>query len=80
MESTFRSGWSGEAPFVRGVYLASGTQEGSPIDRVLGTLARSFNLERKVQPPTIGPGKSFFLRRLLREVIFGEGGLAERKD
>jgi len=75
MDSTFRSGWSGEAPFVRGVYFASGTQEGSPIDRVLGTLARSFNLERKVQPPHLGSGKSYFLRRLLHEVIFGEAGL-----
>ena len=75
MESTFRSGWPGEMPFVRGVYFASGTQEGSPIDRVLGTLARSFNLERKVQPPNLGSGKSFFLRRLLHEVIFGEAGL-----
>jgi len=43
---------------------------------VLGTLARSFNLERKVQPPTLGSGKSFFLRRLLKDVIFGESGLA----
>ena len=62
--------------FVRGVYFTSGTQEGSPIDRVLGTLARTFNLERKVQPPAPGTGKSFFLRRLLREVILGEAGLA----
>jgi type VI secretion system protein ImpL len=76
MESTFRSGWSGDMPLVRGVYFASGTQEGSPIDRVLGTLARSFNLERKVQPPHLGSGKSYFLRRLLHEVIFGEAGLA----
>ena len=76
LQSTFRSGWSGEAPFLRGVYFASGTQEGSPIDRVLGTLARSFNLERKVQPPNLGSGKSYFLRRLLHEVIFGEAGLA----
>ncbi|HEX9396141.1 MAG TPA: type VI secretion system membrane subunit TssM [Burkholderiales bacterium] len=76
LESAFGTGWSGEAPLLRGVYFASGTQEGSPIDRVLGTLARSFNLERKVQPPTLGSGKSFFLRRLLREVIFGESGLA----
>jgi type VI secretion system protein ImpL len=75
MESTFRNGWSGEAPFLRGLYFASGTQEGSPIDRVLGTLARSFNLERKTQPPNLGSGKSYFLRRLLHEVVFGEAGL-----
>ena len=61
---------------LRGVYFTSGTQEGSPIDRVLGTLARTFNLEHKVQPPVPGTGKSFFLRRLLREVILGEAGLA----
>ncbi len=75
MESTFRNGWPGEAPSLRGGYFASGTQEGSPIDRVLGTLARSFNLERKTQPPNIGSGKSYFLRRLLHEVVFGEAGL-----
>jgi type VI secretion system protein ImpL len=76
LDAAFGSGWASEPPLLRGVYFASGTQEGSPIDRVLGTLARSFNLERKVQPPNIGSGKSFFLRRLLREVIFGEAGLA----
>jgi type VI secretion system protein ImpL len=76
VEGAFGKGWRGEPPLLRGVYLASGTQEGSPIDRVLGTLARSFNLERKVQPPALGSGKSFFLRRLLHEVMFGEAGLA----
>jgi type VI secretion system protein ImpL len=76
LDGAFCTGWSGETPLLRGVYFASGTQEGSPIDRVLGTLARSFNLERKVQPPVLGSGKSFFLRRLLRDVIFGESGLA----
>jgi type VI secretion system protein ImpL len=76
LDGALGSGWTGETPLLRGVYLASGTQEGSPIDRVLGTLARSFNLERKVQPPNVGSGKSYFLRRLLREVIFGESGLA----
>jgi type VI secretion system protein ImpL len=76
LEGAFGGAWVGEAPFVRGVYFTSGTQEGSPIDRVLGTLARSFNLERKVQPPAAGAGKSYFLKRLLHEVIFGESGLA----
>jgi type VI secretion system protein ImpL len=42
----------------------------------MSTLARSFNLERKTQPPNLGSGKSYFLRRLLHEVIFGEAGLA----
>ena len=76
IDAAFGSGWNGERPLFRGVYLASGSQQGSAIDRVLATLSRSFNLERKVQPPTIGSGKSFFLRRLLREVIFAEAGLA----
>jgi type VI secretion system protein ImpL len=76
LDAAFCGAWSGEPPLVRGVYFASGTQEGSPIDRVLGTLARSFNLERKVQPPSLGSGKSFFLKRLLREVIFAEAGVA----
>jgi type VI secretion system protein ImpL len=76
IERAFGAGWEGEAPCVRGVYFTSGTQEGSPIDRVLATLARSFNLERKVQPPNVGSGKSFFLRRPLHEVVFAEAGLA----
>ncbi len=76
LDVAFGGAWVGEAPFVRGVYFTSGTQEGSPIDRVLGTLARSFNLERKVAPPPAGAGKSYFLKRLLHEVIFGESGLA----
>jgi type IV/VI secretion system ImpK/VasF family protein len=80
LDVAFGSAWTGERPLLRGIYLTSGTQEGSPIDRVVATLSRSFNLERKVQPPTVGTGKSFFLRRLLRDVIFAEAGLAERRD
>jgi type VI secretion system protein ImpL len=76
IEAAFAGTPPGAPPFLRGVYFTSGTQEGSPIDRVLGTLARSFNLERKVQAPAAGAGKSYFLKRLLHEVIFGESGLA----
>jgi len=65
-----------EAPMLRGIYFTSGTQDGSPIDRVLGTLARSFSLERKVQPAAATAGRSYFLKRLLHEVMFGESGLA----
>jgi len=64
-------------PMLRGVYLTSGTQEGSPIDRVLGALARAFSLERQAAGVLqAGAGRSYFLTRLLREVVFAEAGLA----
>src|SRR6185436_9573054 len=61
---------------LRGVYYTSGTQEGNPIDRVLVALARSFRLERNASAVAHGTGKSFFLTRLLREVVFSEAELA----
>ncbi len=66
-----------ERSLLRGVYFTSGTQEGTPIDRVLGTLARTFGVEGKGPATTAAGrgGKSFFLARLLREVIFAEQGL-----
>ncbi|WP_426045996.1 type VI secretion protein IcmF/TssM N-terminal domain-containing protein, partial [Brevundimonas sp. DWP1b2] len=56
--------------------FTSGTQEGSPIDRVLTSLAASFGLGRKVLAPNVASGRSYFITRLLREVIFKEAGLA----
>jgi type VI secretion system protein ImpL len=76
LDSAFIGVQGAPEPLLRGVYFTSGTQEGSPIDRVLGTLARSFKLERAAGPALAGSGKSFFLKRLLREVIFPESGLA----
>ncbi|MEF7614125.1 type VI secretion system membrane subunit TssM [Aquincola sp. MAHUQ-54] len=61
---------------LRGVYFTSGTQEGTPIDRVMGTLSRSFGLDRRAAAATAGGrGKSFFLRRLLQDVVFAEAHL-----
>ncbi|MDB5815051.1 MAG: type secretion protein [Rhodocyclales bacterium] len=57
---------------VRGAYFTSGTQEGNPIDRVMSSLGGAFGLERRVLPPQTGSGKSFFITRLLREVVFAE--------
>jgi len=61
---------------VRGVYFASGTQEGNPIDRVMGALARNLRLERLLLPAQHPSGRSYFLTRLLRDVVFPEAGLA----
>ena len=57
---------------LRGVYFTSGTQEGTPIDRVMGALSRSFGLQARVAAPLGQRGKSFFLRRLLQDVVFPE--------
>ena len=62
---------------LRGVYFVSGTQEGTPIDRVLGSIARSYRLERAIIAPNQASGRSYFLPRLLGEVVFAESGLAD---
>ena len=63
--------------FLRGVYLTSGTQEGTPIDRLTGALSRSFGLDpRRPAAQATEKGRSYFLGRLLKEVILGEAQLA----
>ncbi len=67
------------APVLRGTYLTSGTQEGTPIDRLTGAMARSFGIDaqraRSLRPEQ---GRSYFLSRLLKDVIFGEAMLVSR--
>jgi len=65
-----------QQPLLRGFYFTSGTQEGNPIDRMMGGLARTLHLERKLLPPHKPSGKSFFLTRLIKNVIFAEAELA----
>jgi type VI secretion system protein ImpL len=65
-----------EAALLRGVYFTSGTQEGSPIDRVMGSLAAAFGLDRKVLAPNAASGRSYFITSLLRDLMFREAGLA----
>lgn len=57
---------------LRGLYFSSGTQEGTPIDQVLGAIGRSFGSVS--QAHLSGAGKSFFLHDLLAKVIFPEAG------
>ncbi|CDG85971.1 type VI secretion system membrane subunit TssM [Janthinobacterium agaricidamnosum] len=81
----FQSSVYADAALLRGVYFTSGTQDGRPIDRVMGALAGAFGLDRNVLAPHAASGRSYFLTRLLRDVIFKEadlGGLnrqAERR-
>ncbi|MFB9983812.1 type VI secretion system membrane subunit TssM [Mesorhizobium kowhaii] len=57
---------------LRGLYFSSGTQEGTPIDQVLGAIGRNFGSNSR--PHLSGTGKSFFLHDLLTDVIFAESG------
>jgi len=65
-----------QAPLLRGLYLTSGTQEGAPIDRLMGAMARTFGLDQQGGAVFAGRGRSYFITRLLREVVFQESGLA----
>jgi len=75
LEAAFAANRYEREPLLRGVYLTSGTQEGTPIDRVMGMLAAAFRLDRQAVPVYSGRGKSFFLTRLIREVVFQEAEL-----
>ena len=59
---------------VRGVYLASGTQTGNPVDRIL----LSAGVPALAPAHGIGSGRAYFLKRLFADVIFPERGLARR--
>lgn len=65
---------------LRGVYFASGTQEGTPIDRLMMGMARSFGIGRQAIGTGRGTGRSFFLTRLFDGVIFPEAGLVSSDD
>ncbi|HEY8945855.1 MAG TPA: type VI secretion system membrane subunit TssM, partial [Polyangiaceae bacterium] len=68
-----------ETPFVRGFYFSSGTQTGRSIDRVIGNMARGFDLgmlgaaeARPTEP------RSFFVTDLFSKVVFPDRHLAAR--
>ncbi len=76
LEEIFRPSRFEEPVLLRGVYFTSATQEGSPIDRIMSSLAQTFQLPREQLPRFSGKGRAFFINDLLRRVIFPEAGLA----
>ena len=71
MEVLFEPNPYQENPLLRGFYLTSGTQEGTPIDRILGAVGRASGLS-DVSLASYLPTetKSYFLKNLFTEVIF----------
>ncbi|TFI57615.1 type VI secretion system membrane subunit TssM [Sphingomonas parva] len=59
---------------VRGVYLASGTQTGNPVDRIL----LGAGLPALASAQAVGQGRSFFLKRFFSDLVIPEQGMAGR--
>jgi type VI secretion system protein ImpL len=78
LDQIFRPTRYEDRALLRGVYFTSGTQEGTPIDRLMGVMASTFGLDRKRLSAFSGTGRSYFLTRLLREVVFQEAGIVSR--
>jgi type VI secretion system protein ImpL len=62
-------------PLLRGVYLASSTQAGAQIDRLMQSMAASFGLPAPRQAMFAGVTKSYFLTGLFKSLVFNEAGL-----
>lgn len=60
----------------RGAYFTSAEQTGSPIDKLLANLARTFGFEQEPSIASRSRGKSYFIDDLLQKVIFPEAELA----
>jgi type VI secretion system protein ImpL len=69
-----------ETPILRGIYFTSGTQEGRPIDRVIGGMMRAFNLPAPPaeEHPASTESKSYFVTDMFRRVVFPDQNIAAR--
>jgi type VI secretion system protein ImpL len=78
----FSAGGLQDAPILRGIYFSSGTQEGRPIDRVIGGMMRAFNLTptspSEQTPTTATEAKSYFVTDVFRRVVFPDQNIAAR--
>jgi type VI secretion system protein ImpL len=70
-----------ETPQFAGVYFTSATQEGTPIERVIGNLRQAFGVTNEENKSKSGEQRPFFIKNLFTDVIFQiQGGArANRK-
>src|SRR5690606_3612471 len=59
-------------PLLRGAYFTRGTQEGPPLDRLMGWLARTCQIDAQAMPAGASRGKSYFITDVLKRVAFTE--------
>ena len=76
MGDVFRTTKYEDSSFLRGIYFTSGTQEGTPIDRLVNSMVQSAGLVRRPLSGIGANGKSFFIHDLLEKQVFGESHIA----
>ncbi|MDX1391267.1 MAG: type VI secretion system membrane subunit TssM, partial [Rheinheimera sp.] len=65
-----------KATMLRGVYIASATQEGVPVDRIRSQLGSHLGLAEPPLRRQTGEGKGYFIKRFFEEVVIPERELA----
>ena len=66
-------------PIFRGFYFTSGTQEGRPLDRVLGRMGQAMGIRPPEQAQQqVVESKSYFLHDVFMNVVFPDGDIAAR--
>jgi type VI secretion system protein ImpL len=76
LDDAFSESRFDRAALLRGVYFTSGTQSGRPLDRMMSSMAAALGLQREVLLADTSSGRAYFVKRLLRDVIFEEAGIA----
>ena len=68
-------------PILRGFYFTSGTQEGKPLDRVVGAMGRAFGLRPvEAEEQVSVESKSFFLKEVFTDIVFPDHDVAGRTE
>ncbi|BCH19792.1 type VI secretion system membrane subunit TssM [Mesorhizobium sp. L-2-11] len=62
---------------LRGIYFVSGMQVGAPFDRIASARSRTFGISLPTTPISPDQKRSYFITRLLRQVVFANAGLVE---
>jgi type VI secretion system protein ImpL len=76
LSDVFRPSRYSTQPLLRGVYFTSGMQEGIPVDGLMAAHAGAYDLSPSLPTPQENGDNSYFINRILRDVVFPEQHLA----
>ncbi len=77
MAAAFAPSATTRTPVLRGFYFTSGTQEGKPLERVVGAMGRAFGLKvADDEEAPVKEGKSYFLKDVFSTIIFPDQTIA----